>query len=182
MVTLKFFLLLLASSELVFGAAPGVLSRHWNPSITGSCNCMTVRKSSCVESKFEPTQTTSLLPTGSSGHTGTTASIVTTSPVQPGIVTPAPQQPGMVEDCTKFYLVRPGDTCYTIASKYNITLTDFMQWNSPGPACEGLYAYVYACVWATSSGPKPTPTKPSNGTVTTSPAEPGIVTPAPQQP
>ncbi|EGE06336.1 LysM domain-containing protein [Trichophyton equinum CBS 127.97] len=107
---------------------------------------MTVRKSSCVESKLEPTQTTSLLPTGSSGHTGTTASIVTTSPVQPGIVTPAPQQPGMVEDCTKFYLVRPGDTCYTIALKYNITLADFMKWNSPGSECEGLYADILEMV------------------------------------
>jgi LysM repeat protein len=71
---------------------------------------------------------------------------VSTFEVSP-VATPTPFQAGMVANCRKFYLVRPGDGCYNIATAYGISLTELYDWN---PAvrtdCSVLLANYFVCV------------------------------------
>ncbi|KAJ2978409.1 hypothetical protein NQ176_g3831 [Zarea fungicola] len=91
-----------------------------------------------------------------------------------GIETPLPIQPDMVSDCNKFYLVKKGDTCVTIAVEHGITEKDFATWNPKvGGNCAGLWAETYACV--SVIGYKPTPTDPGNGISTPLPVQPGLL-------
>lgn len=81
----------------------------------------------------------------------------------------------MVNNCDKFHLVKPGESCPSIASANGITLAEFLAWNpKAGSNCNGLWADTYACVSIT--GHEPTPTNPSNGIQTPFPAQPNIVT------
>ncbi|KGO65557.1 Peptidoglycan-binding Lysin subgroup [Penicillium italicum] len=64
-----------------------------------------------------------------------------------GIPTPTPIQDGMVGNCEKFHFVIKGDVCVSIASKYSITVADFIKWNpAVNSDCTGILAHTYACV------------------------------------
>ncbi|KAI9172725.1 LysM domain-containing protein [Paramyrothecium foliicola] len=64
-----------------------------------------------------------------------------------GIETPLPTQPGMVDNCEKFYFVKPDDTCRNIAWQFQVTEADLREWNpSVGSTCTGIWANVNLCV------------------------------------
>lgn len=64
-----------------------------------------------------------------------------------GIKTPTPLQPNVVRNCNKFVLVKPNETCYTVASANGISVDQFQTWNpSTGNGCTSLWANAYACV------------------------------------
>lgn len=99
------------------------------------------------------------------------------TPTKPGngITTPTPIQPGMVSNCDKFFKVKKGDSCQSIADKSGISLAQFSKWNPKvgGSDCSGLWLDVYVCV--SIVGHEPTPTKPGNGISTPTPTQPGMV-------
>lgn len=65
-----------------------------------------------------------------------------------GVETPTPIQPGMVDNCNEFYLVKTGDVCKTISDENNITLDQFLEWNTGvgGRGCPGLWGDAYVCI------------------------------------
>lgn len=97
--------------------------------------------------------------------------MLTRSPV--AIETPQPAQPNMVPNCRAFYLVRPGETCQSIAAAHGLSVAQFQRWNrATGPDCNALQADAYACVGVTDDPPpKPTPTP----VETPRPVQPGMV-------
>lgn len=84
----------------------------------------------------------------------------TTASTSTVVSTPAAVQTGIASDCTQFYQAIADDGCYAIATAYDITLAQFIEWNpAVGDDCSGLWVDEYYCV-ATASGP-------GSGTVTT---------------
>lgn len=83
----------------------------------------------------------------------------------------------MVDNCDAFHLVQKDEECQSIASKYGISLDDFVKWNPKigGTACTGLWANVHVCVSVIGSDPSPTTTAPSNGVTTPTPTQQGMV-------
>ncbi|KAE8167889.1 hypothetical protein BDV40DRAFT_311378 [Aspergillus tamarii] len=112
--------------------------RFWNPSLSLSC-VMTRGWSYCVAAQ-------------SSATTSTTSTTATRPSSPPGTITysgtAAPTQSGVSSSCTKYHLVHPGDTCYTIQNKYGtFTLEQFYFWNpSIGKGCIGIQPGYYVCV------------------------------------
>lgn len=77
---------------------------------------------------------------------------LTSTPTSSALSTPSPIQTGMVSDCDEFYLVVSGDDCATIASGYDISLTDFYAWNpAVGSTCASLWVDDYVCVGVEAS-------------------------------
>ncbi|KAM4057439.1 lysM domain-containing protein [Hirsutella rhossiliensis] len=156
-------------------AAPAVAvaeQHEANPSIAKSCDNFAIDRSYCVEAEAEPVTTT----TASATSTTTTDSPSTTTAAKPdnGISTPTPIQPGMVDNCNKFYLVKSGNTCQSIAQGSGITLKEFMAWNPDvGATCTSLWLHAHVCV--SISGYTPSPTNPGNGIETPTPIQPGMV-------
>ncbi|XP_044715643.1 lysM domain-containing protein [Hirsutella rhossiliensis] len=145
--------------------------KRWNPSIAKSCDNFAIDRSYCVEAEAEPVTTT----TASATSTTTTDSPSTTTAAKPdnGISTPTPIQPGMVDNCNKFYLVKSGNTCQSIAQGSGITLKEFMAWNPDvGATCTSLWLHAHVCV--SISGYTPSPTNPGNGIETPTPIQPGM--------
>ncbi|KAJ4148388.1 hypothetical protein LMH87_002861 [Akanthomyces muscarius] len=108
---------------------------EWNPRTGSGCSGLWADTYACVsvigyvpKPKPKPTST-KLTPTGN------------------GIPAPLPTQPGMTEGCKKFQFVNPGDTCAGVASRGDVSLSDFLRWNpKAGSTCSGLWANSYACV------------------------------------
>ncbi|KAJ6035924.1 hypothetical protein N7540_000203 [Penicillium herquei] len=94
-----------------------------------------------------------LVATPSSSVVAPGYSYIPTTTVTPTIAsTPSPIQTGMVSDCDEFYLVISGDDCATIASDYDISLTDFYAWNpAVGSTCASLWVDDYVCVGVAAS-------------------------------
>lgn len=89
---------------------------------------------------------------------------------------PSPLQPGIAQNCNKFYLVKPHDTCFAIAIENSITTAKFFEWNKgAGNECRTLWAGYYACI-GVADEPAPTPVNPVNGVKTPSPIQAGMVT------
>lgn len=87
----------------------------WNPEVGTSCAGLWANVNVCV---------------GVVGSTPTTrAPPVTTTAAGNGITTPTPVQPNMVRNCNRFYKVRSGDICDTIASRNGISLAQLYSWN-----------------------------------------------------
>ena len=100
----------------------------WNPAIGSSCADLDLGYYVCV---------------GTIGYTPPSS----TSSAGNGITTPRPYEPGMVSDCTRFYLVRSGDTCAGIASSQGITVSEIEQWNPHvGSGCTDIWLGDYICV------------------------------------
>jgi LysM repeat protein len=122
-----------------------------------------VGDSYCIEENFgvPPTSTSTATTPTSTGN---------------GITTPTPTQDGMVANCNKFYLVRSGDTCSSVASSNGITLDQFYAWNpAVGTTCASLFLNYEYCVGIIGSTSTITTT-----TITTT-AGNGIATPTPTQ-
>lgn len=110
----------------------------WNPAVGDTCAGLELGVFVCIGLQGSaPTQTITTVPT-------TTA---TTTSSGNGITTPTPYQTGMVTNCDEFYLVSSGDSCSAIASAYDISLTDFYDWNpAVGTTCAYLDLGDYVCV------------------------------------
>lgn len=81
----------------------------------------------------------------------------------------------MASDCNKFDQVQSGDTCDAIASKHDISLSDFDSWNpAVGASCGSLWVGYYVCVDVVGHQPSQT-TSAGNGVTTPTPYEPGMV-------
>jgi hypothetical protein len=84
------------------------------------------------------------------------------TPTDPGngITTPTPVQPGMVTNCNRFYKVKNGDTCATIASAAGVTVAQLATWNTQigGTACTGIWVDYNICTGIIGgTAPNPTP-------------------------
>ncbi|KAM7198759.1 hypothetical protein V8F20_006074 [Naviculisporaceae sp. PSN 640] len=108
--------------------------QQWNPAAKSDCTGLWANSYACVGIIGKPTTTTK--------------PPATTTKKDNGISTPTPTQPGMVNNCKKFALVKSGDTCAVLATKYNITLDQFNKWNTGvgGKDCKSLWANVYVCI------------------------------------
>jgi hypothetical protein len=95
-----------------------------------------------------------------------------------GISTPTPIQTGMVSNCNSFYLVQTGDTCGTVASSKDISLSDFYAWNpAVGSSCQYLDLGDYVCIGIvgfTATITTSTSTIPGNGISTPTPTQSGM--------
>lgn len=121
----------------------------------------------CIEEDWGFPQSST---TTSSSTTATSTSTSTGN----GVTTPLPIQTGMVTTCDKFYLVASGDTCSSVVSNYDITLTQFYIWNpAVGSSCSYLDVGDYVCVGATGNTTT-TPTTSGNGITTPTPIQTGM--------
>ncbi|OJJ50278.1 hypothetical protein ASPZODRAFT_13364 [Penicilliopsis zonata CBS 506.65] len=60
---------------------------------------------------------------------------------------PDPHQSGTRDGCSVYYCVLSGDTCAAIASKFGITINEFISWNPDvGLQCANLWAGYNVCV------------------------------------
>ncbi|KAK1625448.1 hypothetical protein BDP81DRAFT_474374 [Colletotrichum phormii] len=143
----------------------------WNPTVGDTCGGLWANVYVCIGV------------IGSSGPTTTTSPASTTTAGN-GISTPTPIQEGVVDNCNRFYMVKTGDGCASVASANGISLSDFYKWNpAVGDACAGLWANVYVCVRVigytspvTTTTPLPTTTTaPGNGISTPTPIQEGMV-------
>lgn len=150
-----------------------------------SDNCFSLYAKYCDVAVTDPIPSPS--PTGIPGSctpketTFSPTSSTTSSPssTSSGVATPTPTQPGMTEDCTKFHMVKDGDTCASIADKYGISQADFLAWNPDvGEDCKNLWLDTYVCVSSSESTPRPTATS----TTSTSSSPTTGATPSPIQP
>ncbi|TDZ67286.1 LysM domain-containing protein [Colletotrichum trifolii] len=140
----------------------------WNPAVGSTCGGLWANVYVCVGI------------IGGGGGSVTSQPPATTTAPGNGIATPTPIQEGMTATCNKFYFVKSGDGCATIASGNSIALSDFYSWNpAVGNTCGGLWANVYVCVGVIGGGSVPTTTAPSPASTTT--AGNGISTPTPIQ-
>ncbi|RHZ66291.1 hypothetical protein CDV55_107103 [Aspergillus turcosus] len=104
----------------------------WNPAVGTTCEYLDLGDYVCI---------------GIPGVTPTTTTVSTTSTATDGVSTPSPIQTGMVSTCDKFYLVQSGDTCASVASAADISLTEFYAWNpAVGSSCSYLDVGDYVCV------------------------------------
>ncbi|GKT62699.1 lysM domain-containing protein [Colletotrichum tofieldiae] len=139
----------------------------WNPAVGDTCGGLWANVYVCVG-----------IIGGGGGGTGTTQPPATTTAPGNGISTPTPIQDGMTGSCNKFYFVKSGDGCATIASSNGIGLSDFYTWNpAVGSTCSGLWANVYVCVGVIGNSSPSTTTAP----VSTTTAGNGVSTPTPIQ-
>ncbi|KAK1622585.1 LysM domain-containing protein [Colletotrichum phormii] len=88
----------------------------------------------------------------------------------------------MVTNCNKFHWVSTGNTCDQIYNYEQITLADFVKWNSNvGSDCTGMWAEVNVCVGVIGGSTPTTTTQPTTttapaGVQTSQPTQPGMVT------
>lgn len=131
-----------------------------NPSIGSNCQGLWANVNVCV------------------GVIGGSSPPPTTTAPGNGIQTPSPVRTGMTKSCNKFYLVKSGNACATIASSNSITLSNFYAWNpDAGTTCTGLWLDTYVCVGIIGSTPTipTTTTSAGNGIKTPTPIQPGMV-------
>ncbi|KAJ5205117.1 hypothetical protein N7491_004261 [Penicillium cf. griseofulvum] len=103
----------------------------WNPSIGSDCSGLWADNYVCISRIGTPTNPPA----------------TTTTTAGNGIATPTPFQSGMVGNCKKFHFVVKGDICASIATKYSITVANFIKWNPAVKSdCTGIWAENYACV------------------------------------
>lgn len=59
---------------------------------------------------------------------------------------PQPQMPGIVSNCKKFYKIKSGDGCAAIAAANNISLAQFLAYNTAVDSnCGNIWLDYYVC-------------------------------------
>ncbi|KAL4785020.1 hypothetical protein BJX76DRAFT_347341 [Aspergillus varians] len=105
------------------------LFREINPAINAECTNLVPGLYYCVSPTVDWNQTT----------TTTVTSAYTSAP--------APTPSGTTSHCYEWYVVRSGDTCYSIASLYGTTVQDISLWNPSLRAdCSNLRAGLAYCI------------------------------------
>ncbi|KAK4107828.1 carbohydrate-binding module family 50 protein [Canariomyces notabilis] len=101
----------------------------WNSFINAECSNLWLGYYVCVH---VPGATTTS--SGSSQPTG-----------QPS--EPSPQMPGVVNNCKTFYLVKSGDSCWSIYTAAGITFDQLRSWNTQiDEGCTNLWLGYYICI------------------------------------
>jgi LysM repeat protein len=78
------------------------------------------------------------------GVPGVKTTAATPTPTPTG---PQPQMPGIVSNCNKYYMVRSGDSCYTIELAQGVTLAQLLSWNTQvNSLCTNLWLSYYICI------------------------------------
>ncbi|ODM18573.1 hypothetical protein SI65_06445 [Aspergillus cristatus] len=103
--------------------------KKWNPEINDKCTNLWLDYYVCVH---VPSATT----------TSPGSSTPTSEPSGP-----TPQMPGIVDNCNSYHKVVSGDNCYNIDQKYDISLSQFLMWNTEvNDTCSNLWVDYYVCV------------------------------------
>ncbi|KAF2154010.1 hypothetical protein K461DRAFT_267087 [Myriangium duriaei CBS 260.36] len=124
----------------------------------------TTTTTTTTTTKPTTTTTTTAKPTTTTTTTTTTTKPVTTTTTA-GNAPPAPTGPNTVSGCTEWYVVKSGEWCALIASKFDISLTQFYNWNpSVGDNCNALMAGYAYCVSTSKNKPTTTTTPASEPT------------------
>jgi len=112
------------------------------PTTIASSPASWVATSSAVVATQAPAVGASLATTTAAAVGGSmTALSATTTP------TPIPSSPSIESGCTAWYLVQSGDTCSSIATGFNMPLSQFESLNGlTDTTCTGLLANNYYCV------------------------------------
>ncbi|CCM00582.1 uncharacterized protein FIBRA_02618 [Fibroporia radiculosa] len=118
----------------------------WNPEVNSQCTNIDVGLAYCVN-----------------GPNVTTTTTTTTASQTPSA---APIAPGTTSNCSQYYTVVSGDYCSLIDSKFGITITQFLAWNTGVDAnCDNLLLGYQYCVAgppvSTTSTPASTTTSPT---------------------
>ncbi|KAL4860890.1 hypothetical protein BDV12DRAFT_204586 [Aspergillus spectabilis] len=122
----------------------------WNSGVGTSCGSLWLGYYVCVSVVGRDTPTTTT--------TSFTTATTTTGPTN-GVITPTLTRPGMVDNCDDFHMVVDGDYCASIASRYGISLAQFLEYNAQISAdCSGLWLGYYVCVSIIGEDPVPTTT------------------------
>ncbi|KAF8871691.1 hypothetical protein BD779DRAFT_441450 [Infundibulicybe gibba] len=117
----------------------------WNTGLTSTCSNLQAGIAYCVAG---PTPTTTTGPTGSP-----------TAPIAPGTIT---------QGCNKYYEPVSGDSCGAIETKFSVSLSDILRWNTGlNSGCTNLQLGLNYCVSGPSSTGTPVPTNVASGTITT---------------
>ncbi|KAH8692157.1 LysM domain protein [Talaromyces proteolyticus] len=104
----------------------------WNPAVKTDCSDLEAGYYACIGISLGQS-TTSVITTATATSTSTSG--------------PIPTQTGITNKCDKYYQVVSGDTCAGIASNYDISLSQFYDWNpAVGNSCTDLLAGYYVCV------------------------------------
>ncbi|KAL8707967.1 MAG: hypothetical protein Q9220_007110 [cf. Caloplaca sp. 1 TL-2023] len=104
----------------------------WNPAVKSECSQLFLQYYYCIAVPGTPTTRTT---------TRTTSKTPTPTPKGP-----QPQQPGIVADCNKYYLVKSGDSCYSIQQSQRISSGNFLKWNTGVKSdCSNLFMGYYIC-------------------------------------
>lgn len=133
----------------------------WNPAVGKDCAALLTNYWVCIATVgWKPPTKTTAQPAA------------TATKGSNGVSTPLPIQTGMVSNCNKFHTVKSTTTCDSIQNYYKISMSDFVKWNpSVGSKCTGLWTNYNVCIGVEGG----TPTKPSNGIITPSPIQSGMV-------
>ncbi|KAJ5195956.1 hypothetical protein N7449_006435 [Penicillium cf. viridicatum] len=85
-------------------------------------------------------------------NTATATTNSKSTPVSAAATASITMEPGYISTCDKFYKVVSGDSCYSIAQAYGITLDEFYEWNPDvGDDCSGLWLGYGVCVGISST-------------------------------
>ncbi|KAH8889139.1 hypothetical protein GQ53DRAFT_825896 [Thozetella sp. PMI_491] len=102
----------------------------WNPAVGSSCQFLDSGYAVCIGVS------------GSSSATSSSSAGTTTS-------APSPTLPDTDPECTSYYYVKSGDSCFNIEQEYDISADQFNVWNPfVGTDCTNLWASEYICVGA----------------------------------
>lgn len=106
----------------------------WNPAVGKNCAGLFLGYYYCIAVPGTP---------------NTRLSVTPASTPTPKVLGPQPQQPGTSKKCTRYYLVKAGDSCYDIEQNQKISAADFSSWNpGVGSDCKGLFLGYYVCIRA----------------------------------
>lgn len=106
---------------------------NWNPAVGSSCSSLFLGYYYCIAIPGTPTTRTSTSTTSSKAPTATPNG-------------PQPQQPGVVSNCNRWYLVKSGDSCYTIQQSQGVSVADWGKWNTGVKSdCSNLFVGYYVC-------------------------------------
>ncbi|KFY46133.1 hypothetical protein V494_00591 [Pseudogymnoascus sp. VKM F-4513 (FW-928)] len=132
---------------------------RWNPSITAQCgNYIDNGESYCVAAAGEPPVTDTPPPATTVAPTKTTTGPTSTPTTGPPPTTtvidgtsypvaPAQTAVGSTPKCKKWYIIESGDTCLTIAAKFDITKTQVNLWNTYiNTSCNNIWGSYAICV------------------------------------
>ncbi|KAI4204249.1 MAG: hypothetical protein LQ350_001229 [Teloschistes chrysophthalmus] len=119
-----------------FGTFTVAQFEAWNPAVKSDCSQLYLDYYYCIAIPGTPTTRSTTSTTKTTSKTPT--------PTPKG---PQPQQPGIVSNCSKYYLVKSGDSCYTIEQAQKVTAANFQKWNTGIKAdCSNLFVGYYVCI------------------------------------
>ncbi|KAJ5263471.1 hypothetical protein N7478_011076 [Penicillium angulare] len=89
---------------------------------------------------------------GHKNNTATATKAIKSTPISAAASASITMEPGYISTCDKYYKVVSGESCYSIAQTYRITLDEFYTWNPDiGDDCSGLWLGYGVCVGISST-------------------------------